>query len=98
MTTSGQEISKLLIRKKFIEVATYGLDCNDWVEIKKFVMKQIGSKHRKLFSRRDEKTKSHTHLNDFEKEMIDLYKSLTGTELVLRTLDERRDLYGRLHR
>ena len=74
------------------------LQCDDWVEIKKLVMKQVAPSHRKVFSRRDQKTKNHPPLNDFENEMKELYKSISGVELKLRELDERRELYGRLFR
>ena len=52
-----------------------------------------GTKLRKNFSKRDSKTKEQW-LNDFENELINYYEQLTGVRLMLRTLDERRELFG----
>ena len=73
-------------------VSSFAGDCDDWVTIKKEIMKNISPKLRKNFSTRDPKTKNQ-HLNDFEKELINYYKELTGIDLVLRTLEERRNLF-----
>ena len=81
----------------FLDVSTYADDCDDWVHIKKEVMKLLPSKMRKVFSRRDSKTKNHI-LNNFETEMINYYEGLTGIRLVLRSLDERRKIFGHLSR
>ncbi len=72
-------------------VASYAGDCDDWVTIKKQVMLGIPSKLRKLFSTRDRKTKEQS-LNDFEKNIINYYKNITGVDLKVRTLEERRSL------
>ena len=49
---------------------------------------------RKNFSTRNPKTKEQS-LNDFERELITYYRQITGVTLVLRTLEERRELdYG----
>ena len=72
-------------------VSTFVGDCDDWVTIKKQIMKYLPPKIRKNFSTRDQKTKEQS-INDFEKELINYYKGLTGVSLVLRTLDERRKL------
>ena len=75
-------------------VASYVGDCDDWVTIKKQIMLGISSPMRKNFSTRDSRTKEQS-LNDFERELINYYKEITGTTLVLRTLSERRELnYG----
>jgi len=72
------------------EVSGYVGDCDDWVTIKKQTMLNLPSPLRKNFSTRDPKTKEQW-LNNFEKELISYYSSVTGITLVLRTLDERRD-------
>jgi len=73
-------------------VSSYVGDCDDWVTVKKQVMLNLPPVLRKNFSTRDPKTKEQW-LNDFEKELINYYKSLTGIDLVLRTLDERREMF-----
>ena len=54
-------------------------------------MKNIPSDMRKLFSRRDPITKDQTP-NDFDREVIEYYYSLTDIRLKIRTLEERRNL------
>ena len=72
-------------------VASYADDCDDWVTIKKEIMRGIPSELRKNFSTRDPKTKEQ-NLNDFEKCLINYYKEHTGISLILRTLSERREM------
>ena len=72
-------------------VASYAGSCDDWVTIKKQIMRGIPSQLRKNFSTRDPITKEQ-RLNQFEQRVINYYRDLTGTSLVLRTLAERRDL------
>jgi len=81
------------IREQVEFVASYAGDCDDWVTIKKQIMLGIPSHLRKNFSRRDQKTKEQW-LNDFEIYLISYYKDLTGVDLKLRTLAERRELFG----
>ena len=81
------------IKESFEFVSSYVGDCDDWVTVKKQVLLNIPSNLRKNFSTRDPKTKEQW-LNEFEKEMIIYYKQLTGIQLVLRSLKERRELYG----
>jgi len=82
-------------RKQIFEsvdfVSSYVGDCNDWVTIKKQIMRGIPSRLRKNFSTRDPITKEQ-NINQFEKDVINYYKELTGMNLILRTLDERREL------
>ena len=98
MNISEEKKSQIIVEEVFKRTANLRLNCDDWVEIKKLVMKQVAPSHRKVFSRRDQKTKNHPPLNQFENEMKDLYKEISGVELVLRELDERREIYGRLFR
>jgi hypothetical protein len=72
-------------------VSSYAGSCDDWVTVKKEVMKGLPPKLRKNFSTRDPKTKEQS-LNNFEKNIINYYKEITGIALVLRTLQERREL------
>jgi len=73
-------------------VSSYVGDCDDWVTVKKQVMLNLPSVLRKNFSTRDPKTKEQW-LNDFEKELINYYRELTGVTLVLRTLAQRREIF-----
>ena len=98
MSISKEKKSQEIVREVFKKTASLNLECDDWVEIKKLVMKQVAPSHRKVFSRRDQKTKNHPPLNDFEKEMKEMDKTISGTELILRELNERREMYGRLFR
>lgn len=98
MNISEEKRSQIIVKEVFEKTANLKLECDDWVEIKKLVMKQVAPSHRKVFSRRDQKTKNHPPLNKFEKEMKSLYKEISGVDLVLRELDERREMYGRLFR
>ena len=80
---------RILEQVKF--VASYVCDCDDWVTVKKEVMRGIPSPMRKKFSTRDPRTKEQW-LNDFEKDLINYYYRSTGIRLVLRTLEERREM------
>ena len=66
MNTSKENKSEILVEEVFKRVANLKLDCDDWVEIKKLVMKQVAPTHRKVFSKRDPKTKNHPPLNQIE--------------------------------
>jgi hypothetical protein len=70
-------------------ISQYAEDCDDWVTIKKEIMKSIPSQMRKLFSRRDPITKEQSP-NEFDLAVIDYYYETTGIKLKIRTLDERR--------
>ena len=72
-------------------VASYVEDCDDWVTVKKQIMRGIPSHLRKNFSTRDPITKEQW-LNQFEEKVINYYKQTTGVDLILRTLQERREL------
>jgi hypothetical protein len=70
-------------------ISEYTEDCDDWVEIKKEIMKRIPSNLRKNFSRRDPITKEQIP-NEFDMNVINYYYSLTGIKLKILTLSERR--------
>ena len=86
-------------RKRILEevqlVVSFDSDCDDWVTIKKEIMKGLHPKLRRNFSTRDPKTKEQS-LNNFEKDIITYYKDLTGITLKLRSLSERREMFGGL--
>ena len=72
-------------------VASYAGGCDDWVTIKKEIMKGCPSSLRRFFSRRDPITKEQVP-NSFDRAVIKEYKSITGIDLVVRTLEQRREL------
>jgi len=72
----GPVIEKL----KFI--STYAYDVDDWVTIKKELLKQLPVSERKCFSKRDGKTKR-INLNEFEKNLIVQWKQFTGKDLTV---------------
>ncbi len=72
-------------------VAEYAGDCDDWVTIKKEIMKGCPSHLRKNFSRRDPITKEQNP-NDFDRAVIEEYKLISNVDLIIRTLDQRRKL------
>ena len=72
-------------------VASYAGECDDWVTIKKEIMKGCPPHLRKKFSRRHPITKEQIP-NDFDHSVIDKYRSITSINLIIRTLEERRKL------
>mgnify|MGYP003131351068 CR=1 FL=1 len=79
------------ITEELEEISQYAGSCDDWMTIKKEVMRSIPPNLRALFSRRDPITKEQNP-NEFDMEVIEYYKSLTGVSLKIRTLEERRKL------
>lgn len=73
-------------------VAGYCADCDDWVTIKKEIMRGIPSHLRKHFSRRHPITKNQQP-NNFDRVVINYYKKVSGVQLVIRTLSERREMF-----
>jgi hypothetical protein len=55
---------------------------NDWLIIKKYIVRYSRSELRRFFSTRHPKTKKHA-INDFEKKLIDIYKQKYKIKLVL---------------
>tara|TARA_B100001063_G_C16502053_1_gene422571 strand:- start:421 stop:681 length:261 start_codon:yes stop_codon:yes gene_type:complete len=62
---------------------------NDWLVVKKYILKFSSPKHRKFFSTRDYKSKKQT-LNNFEISLIDFYENKFGTRLYI---DEEKKLH-----
>lgn len=56
------------------------LSCEDWMELKRYLLKCVNTELRTKFSTRDPKTKRQS-LNDFEKKIIDLYEFSAGVKL-----------------
>jgi len=88
-------MKKIKIPKKILdqihEISSYAGNCDDWMTIKKEIMKSISSDLRSLFSRRDPITKEQVP-NSFDNSIIEYYFDLTGIRLKIRTLAERREL------
>lgn len=53
---------------------------DDWMDVKKLILKSIHPNNRRLFSRRDEKTKI-PNFNEFEEEIVNLWEEITGNRL-----------------
>lgn len=66
---------------------------DDWVTIKKIMLRSLHPDLRKSFSTRDPKTKEQW-LNEFEKHLVVKYREITGITLICRTLKERRERAG----
>ena len=79
------------IERQISEVAQYAGSCDDWVTIKKEIMKGCPSHLRSLFSTRDPITKEQ-RTSSFDRAVIKSYERVSGTCLVIRSLAERREL------
>ena len=53
---------------------------NDWLIVKKYVLKYLNPNYRRRFSTRDEKTKKHS-INDFEDRLISYYQQKLNVRL-----------------
>ena len=60
---------------------------NDWLVVKKYILKYLNPNYRRQFSTRDEKTKKHI-TNEFENKLIDFYEKKFNTRLVIK--DEKK--------
>ena len=60
----------------------HDINLDDWMSVKKYLLRSIPIVDRKLFSTRDSKTKRQ-EINDFEKEIIQYYEIQTGKKLRL---------------
>ena len=70
------------IIEKLKFISTYACDVEDWVTIKKELLKQLPVYERTFFSKRDGKTKK-INLNEFEKKLIVQWRQLTGKDLTV---------------
>jgi len=62
-------------------VSGYIGDTDDWVTVKKELLKSLPAKYRTLFSTRDPVTKRQS-LNDFDRFMMEKWFRTTGTRLI----------------
>lgn len=76
--------------KEYISYVKYASrvlgNSKDWMDFKKLMLISLPSNKRKNFSTRDPKTKKQS-LNEFEKQMIDIYFQETGVLLELEAKD-----------
>jgi hypothetical protein len=56
-------------------------DVDEWITVKKHVVNSLPSNLRRLFTRRDEKTK-HQHPNEFEYELMSRWAALTERSVI----------------
>jgi hypothetical protein len=75
------------------EISIFAGDCDDWVTVKREVMQRLNPGLRRLFSTRDPLTKEQS-MNSFEIMLAAKFYEHTGTKLILRTREERRQIYG----
>lgn len=69
-------------------VASYASNVSSWTIIKREILNNLPVEYRRLFSRRDPKTKKQ-NFNEFEKHVTDRWKELTGAEVIFRGSDEK---------
>ena len=63
---------------------------NDWLIVKKYILKYLNPKFRVVFSKRNVKTKKH-YLNNFEIELIDFYETKFNVRLILDEDKQHKD-------
>ncbi len=64
-------------------IAKFAGSEDDWMVIKKLLLRSLPPSMRKNFSTRHPKTKLQS-LNEFERDLIDIYKGCTGIELRIK--------------
>ena len=69
-----------LIDEQINNAISYDLFFDDWLSMKKYLLRSLPADVRSHFSTRDPKTKKQ-NLNEFEIEIIKRYKKLTGKEI-----------------
>tara|TARA_B100001989_G_C24494657_1_gene441528 strand:+ start:992 stop:1243 length:252 start_codon:yes stop_codon:yes gene_type:complete len=72
---------KEMITDLLLEIGEYYKD-NDWLIIKKYLLRYLKPEVRKNFSTRNPKSKKHI-INNYENKIIILYKNLFNVKLVL---------------
>ncbi len=65
---------------------------SDWVVVKEEILNELDNETRKLFTKRDERTRAIAALNEMELEIVALWKRLTGAELQLNSYRERKGM------
>jgi hypothetical protein len=75
------DIEKEKIEELILEIGAF-YEGNDWLVVKKYILKYLHPTIRKNFSTRNAKTKKHT-LSLYDKEVIDLYYEHFKVRLIL---------------
>ena len=68
-------------------VHAYAPDINEWKILKRELLNNLPIEKRRLFSRRDKKTKRQ-NFNEFEKNISTLWEEMSGCKLIFRDDDE----------
>lgn len=63
-------------------VLTYAPQITEWKVLKRELLNNLPIEKRKLFSKRDQKTKKQ-NFNEFERKISDLWQELTNTTLII---------------
>jgi len=63
-------------------VKSYGASIREWKVLKQELLRNLSPQKRKLFSRRDPRTKIQ-NFNEFEKTVVERWKQITGDELII---------------
>ena len=77
---SSHKIIPDFMIEKLCEIMQYVGETNEWMVVKKQLLRTLPPEHRTLFSRRDEKTKKQ-HPNILEHEIIEWWFEKTGIQL-----------------
>ena len=67
-------------------VRSYAPEISDWKVLKRELLNNLPIEKRRLFSKRDQKTKKQ-NFNAFEKQVLDLWQELTNISIIF-TIDE----------
>lgn len=70
------------VERALLFVHGYAGGCDDWLTIKKEIIKELPWELMKLFSKRDPITKKQ-RINDFERDLADRWSKLTGRSVVM---------------
>mgnify|MGYP001410532036 CR=1 FL=1 len=83
-----------MIDENIIEIITdYNkvfLEDNSWLKLKKYLLKSISPEERKKFSKRHYNSKKQV-INDYEKNIIDLYFNKFNVKLVLKDSEKHNE-------
>ena len=66
-----EQVPKIILAS-IEEVHSYASHIDEWIIIKKELLKSLPSNYRSMFSTRDSKTKK-VSLNEFERQLVDIY-------------------------
>ena len=88
--TTASDLETAVLRS-IAYVAQYMGDHDDWVDIKIEIMNGVRPELRRRFSRRDQLTREQVP-NDFDRAVIIEYSRVSGVDLIIRTLSQRRSM------